>query len=191
MSTLGRRSWLRAALCAFAMVLAASASADTRKTTLFRKGAWEALLYQDDELGVWCGAETRNHRNQMMALAGMDTGMLVVLFTDPRWGLRPRDVDFLVDIDYARWRVRGRAEDQSVMVVPQDAKAARRFFRELQKGFAVALRNADGERLAVFSLRGSSATLARFLTCWEAIVENRQRRNDPFGETGTPGMDPF
>ncbi len=113
-----------------------------------------------------------------MMLVGHEQGWLMILFADPRWELVAREVTFLVDVDYSRWRMTGNAEGRSVAVIPGDADKAARFFRELKKGFAVALMNAEGRRLAVFSLKGSAASPNRFLDCWRTIVA--QSRNDPF-----------
>lgn len=156
---------------------------------LFRKGNWEVdLIYDADDGTLSCAAGTSNRREQTMALIGHEQGWLMILFTDPRWRLKEREVSFLVDVDYSRWEIMGHANGRSVAVIPGNAAKAARFFRELKKGFAVALMNAEGRRLAVFSLKGSAASLGKFLECWQAIVVNGA---DPFGDPPRSRADPF
>lgn len=168
-----------------------SALADRYETTrIFNHKAWIVYITHDQlNDDFWCSAETTNRSRQSFSLAAYDNGNLGFFVMDSRWELKPRDIDFRIDIDYSRWSVSGHARNNSVSTFLGDPESSIRFLTELAEGSAVAVYNNEGHRLATYSLSGSSAALRKLMKCWNSI-----RKTDPFGTTPgktAPKSDPF
>jgi hypothetical protein len=175
---------MRRVILVLVLMLIASAAAAGRldTTRLFASGAWIVEhIYDPSDGSAWCSASTRNDADQLFSLAAFDFGALALVLGDHRWSLSPRPVRFRLDIDYTRWDIDGTADGSSVMVILNGNESTVDFMRDLERGFAVALYNDDGRRLATFSLRGSAAALGELVTCWTRIV-----RHDPFRSRADP-----
>ncbi|WP_299367698.1 hypothetical protein [uncultured Tateyamaria sp.] len=159
--------------------------------TVFAKGAWRVELTHNTSTGsLWCAAETSNNAAQSMSVIAYDNSTLAFFLIDHDWNLQPRSVKFLLDIDYSRWTMTGSADGIGVSLNMKDVEKSVTFLTELQKGRAVAIYTAQGERLATFSLSGSFAAITSLFECWEAIAPNQ----DPFGNDADPfgsSADPF
>lgn len=187
--------WRKLASAAvFSVCIAGASEADSFDTTvLFSKSDWTVELTHDTSDGeLWCSAQTTNRAGQSFHLTAYDTDTLRLFVFDHNWNIAPRNVRFLVDIDYSRWTIDGHGQDISVSLALNDPEQAVRFIEQLMEGNAVAVMNADGRRLAVFSLSGSYAAISKLFECWERIS-----RTDPFGPspndpfTGVGAGDPF
>lgn len=151
--------------------------------TLFRKGAWLVEITADTaDSSLWCTAKTDNRARQSFSITAYDNRQLVLFIFDDNWKLRERSVRFIVDVDYSRWTVDGSASGIGVSSYMSDVDKAVRFLRQIKKGNAVAVYNDNLQRLATFSLSGSSAAIDALFDCWSKID-----RSDPFGD----GSDPF
>ncbi|MCA1337344.1 hypothetical protein [Pseudooceanicola marinus] len=159
---------------------------DTR--LLFSKGAWETVLTHDGLDGeLWCSAETLNDRGQHFSLIGYGSGQFTVMIIDNTWSIPGRKIRFRLDVDYKRWDMDGYGEDNAISITPDDVSSAIHFVDDVMQGNAVALYNADGRRLAVFSLGGSYASILKFVECWQTITGNRSYSSaDPFGGNSDP-----
>lgn len=152
-------------------------------TRLFTRGAWYVELTHDTSDGeLWCSAETRNNEAQTFSVTTYDDGGVILFVFDNRWALAPRDVDFIVNIDRQRWTINGYADDIGISVTLDDKDQADDFLYDLARGNSVAVANADGRRIASFSLSGSSAALSTLMDCWSSIL---------IGNEGPGYKDPF
>lgn len=155
------------------------AHADRYETTnLFRHKAWSVEITHDQlDDDFWCNAETKNRNGQYFSITAYDNGNLGLFIFDNRWALRKRDIEFRIDVDYSRWNVRGKAEDNYVSTFLDNPETSIKFMTELAEGSAVSVYNSDGQRLASYSLSGSSASLRKLMECWGRI-----KKSDPFGD---------
>lgn len=152
---------------------------------LFSHKAWSVALTHDQlEDTFWCAAETTNRSGQLLSLTAFDNGNLALFIFDQRWDMYQRNIQYRIDIDYGRWELSGQAKDNAVSTFLNDPEKSIKFLTELSNGRAVAMYNADGRRLAVFSLLGSSAALRKLIECAGQIS-----RTDPF--QSAPTTDPF
>lgn len=160
-----------------------SVSAERYEThKLFSHKSWTVELTHDqldDEF--WCAAQTTNKRGQLFSLTAFDSGNLALFVFDSRWKMRPRDIQYRIDIDYSRWEITGQAKDQAVSTLLNDPEKSIKFLTEISEGRAVAMYNVDGRKLAVFSLQGSSAALRKLIEC-----ANRISNSDPFQSSTDP-----
>lgn len=173
---------LSALICLF---LAASAALADRyeSQVVFRKGQWLVELTHDSEDGsLWCSASTENRLDQSFDITAFDDGQLTLFVFDHSWDLRPREIRFLVDIDRSRWTMDGFGDGISVSLTMNEADAAERFLRQLQRGINVRVYNESERQLATFSLRGSSASINQLFECWDRI----SGPSDPFGDASDP-----
>ncbi|MCW1950197.1 MAG: hypothetical protein KIH44_002375 [Octadecabacter sp.] len=106
---------------------------------------------------------------------------LTLFVFDRSWNIAERPLRFLVDVDYSRWTMDGNGSGIGISLTMSEAEAAGRFLTELMEGRAVAVMNSDERRLAVFSLRGSSAAITSLFDCWDSISET-----DPFRTSSDP-----
>lgn len=188
------KSICRAVVAGLVFLVAAQgvAAGDLERRNLLRKGAWSVDLIHNAEKGsLWCSAETQNGEGQMLSLVAYQGDSLVLFIFDRRWRLSDRAVDFILDVDYSRWEMRGTAGNISVSIRLDGEEGALRLLQQLSQGNAVAIYNTDLRRLATFSLSGSSAAILALLSCWEGISPT-----DPFGPDasdpfGAPSDDPF
>lgn len=158
------------------------ASAEFKSAELFRKGYWRVELTKvTDDNSFWCSAETSNTKNQSFSVTTFDDRSAMLMIFDPSWELTRRPVKFIVDIDYDRWTIDGRAGEKAVSVFLEGNGKASSFLEDLANGSGVALYNSQEQRLATFSLRGSRDALLMLLKCWEKIVSK-----DPFGNDPDP-----
>ncbi|MCX7566818.1 hypothetical protein OS189_10750 [Sulfitobacter sp. F26169L] len=152
---------------------------------LFSHKAWGVELTHDTMDGaLWCSAETGNRANQKLSITVYPDGTLTLFVFDRRWALSERYVDFIIDVDYSRWNMRGKASDIAISVSVKPGEDTGKFIGELAAGRAAALYNNDLRRLAVFTLSGSRAALIKLTECWDGI---KAQGADPFG----PAKDPF
>lgn len=165
--------------------------ADRYETTnLFRHKAWSVEITHDQlDNDFWCNAETRNRNGQYFSITAYDNGNIGLFIFDERWALRKRDIEFRIDVDYSRWNVRGQASNSSVSTFLSNPDSSIKFLTELAEGSAISIYNAADQRLASYSLSGSSASLRKLMECWGRI-----KKTDPFGDTSSPPdqqSDPF
>ncbi|MDP2063815.1 MAG: hypothetical protein Q8Q63_00975 [Phaeovulum sp.] len=152
-------------------------------TRLFTRGAWYVELTHDTSDGeLWCSAETRNNEAQTFSVTTYDDGAVILFVFDDRWALASRDVDFLVNIDRQRWTISGYADGIGISVTLDDKAQSDEFLVDLARGNSVSVANADGRRIAAFSLSGSSAALSTLMDCWTSILS---------GGSGLGKKDPF
>ncbi len=172
------------ALCA----AAATAQEVYDGTLLFREKAWAVELTHDSRDGqLWCSAETTNRARQTLSLTAYDSGAMAMFVFDPGWSITPRPVEFLVDVDYSRWTMAGTGDGIGVSIGLDRPEEAAAFLTELRLAHAVAVMNADGRRLATFSLAGSDAGIGALMGCWESILSSVRASADPF----VTAQDPF
>lgn len=158
--------------------------------TLFSKGAWEVeITYNTVAKNVWCSASTYNRFAQSFNIVAYDSGGLGLFVFDDSWDLKPRPVNFIVDIDYSRWTISGQASDTGVSANLTDIEKTKKFLGELQRGSAVAIYNEKVQKLSTFSLNGSSAALLSLMDCWNKIAKPSdpfEDNSDPFGASSDP-----
>ncbi len=174
---------------AAALLFAGTAGArDIYETeTLFREKKWQVDLTHDAADGtLWCSAETRNRVGQTFSLTAYEGGGLVLFVFDPGWSIARRPVDFLVDVDYSRWTMAGTGNGISVSIGLDEPKKNIAFLSELQAAHAVAVMNAEGRRLATFSLAGSGAGIEALMACWSSILAPGRDPADPFVTASDP-----
>ena len=151
-------------------------------TQLFSWNQWSVMLtYDTVDDGFWCSAETTNSTSQTFSITTHDDGAIALFVFDYSWNIEPRLVSFMVDIDYSRWYIDGQATGSAVSVFISDPTNAINFLEQLAAGSAVAILNDAGSRLAVFSLRGSSASITNLMECWDRILDR-----DPFQNSADP-----
>ncbi|WP_134015653.1 hypothetical protein [Litoreibacter halocynthiae] len=151
-------------------------------SNLFAHKAWKvSLTYDTADNKFWCNAETYNRSGQTLSITAYDSGFAAVFFFDNRWRLQERKISFIVDIDYSRWTVDGKAHQSGISAGLNNGKTAGKFVGELAAGSAVALYNSNLARLATFSLSGSKAALLKLGECWNNI-----QKRDPFGASTDP-----
>jgi hypothetical protein len=164
--------------------------AATETTRLFTHKAWAVdLLYGDSE--PFCRAGTRARDGTFLNIVAYPNYHLVVHLYNVNWrifGGAYRHV--IADVDYERWS--GDAEvapsGQSLFVEMGGAEVAVNFLTDLTTGNAMALYNEDMHRIAMFSLAGSSAAVAKLMECWGRVLPREGA--DPFIGTSARG-DPF
>ena len=168
-----------AALCVCSAV---PTLAQIESDRLFAEGAWSVDVNHDPGDGsLFCDAYSGNRDGQLLQIIGTDGGELLLTVTDPDWSIPSRAVRFLVDIDYDRWTTDGLAQGNTVIADLNDPTKVAQFFADLSEGSAIAIFNDDVRRLAVFSLRGSSAALNALGECWSRIFSS-----DPFQTASNP-----
>ncbi len=151
---------------------------------LFSHKAWGVDLTHDTIDGaMWCSAETKNRSSQTFSITVYPNGGLTVFVFDYDWAISERNIDFIIDVDYSRWNMRGKASGISVSVSVKPGPETGKFVNELAAGGAVALYNRDLRRLATFSLAGSKAALLKLTECWDAIKADAA---DPFKSQADP-----
>lgn len=104
---------------------------------------------------------------------------LTLEVSNPAWAAPARDVQISVDIGPERFSGPARVSGD-ILVVPDLTKD---FVLAFAAGRDLTLRNADGEQILRYSLRGSAAGVGALLECWARISPPAP---DPFGAS-----DPF
>ncbi len=167
----------------WAFAFATSAAAQRYESqTLFSRGDWIVEITHDSSDGsLWCSAQSNNSAGQTFSLTAYQPNSLTLFVFDRSWNIAERPLRFLVDVDYSRWTMDGNGSGIGISLTMSEAEAAGRFLTELMEGRAVAVMNSDERRLAVFSLRGSSAAITSLFDCWDSISET-----DPFRTSSDP-----
>ncbi len=168
-------------LIATAMVLLPSiASAYLDERLLYSRGAWTVVLTHDTNSGnLMCLAETSNRQSQSFSVAAHDWENPTVMVLDDSWRMTPGNEFFQIDIDYSNWTIDGWSDVNYVMFELDNAEQGWRYIEQLQAGTAVAVKNAQGYAVVVFSLSGSRGAFDAWAECWRRI-ENPNRFSDPF-----------
>ena len=163
-------------------LLAAPAFAELERSTLHTSGFWDVSVVYDEDT-IWCEARTGNKFGQEFRVVAWPDDSADAFISDPKWNLSKRQIEIRVDVDYEMYRADAMAD--GVLVHVPDLLPD--FIYDLMKGAAVALYNDRGQRLALFSLKGSAVSIKKLAECQNKIMKT-QNTNDPFG----PGTsDPF
>ncbi|MDC0738524.1 hypothetical protein N6L24_09550 [Cognatishimia sp. SS12] len=168
-----------------ASFIAGSAGAERYDSdVLLRHKSWSVeLTYDNDDSDFWCEASTKNKSAQTFSIVAYQSGELAVIVFDHDWALTPRDLEFILDVDYSRWVINGTGDGIAVSVLMQPGPKLGEFITDIAEGSAVALYNRDERRLATFSLAGSKAALLKLNECWRAILKDNA---DPFKSSSDP-----
>lgn len=162
----------------FSVTLSFKAFADQYETdVLFRKGSWYVELTNNTNTGgMWCSAETENGNDQTFSLTAYDNDSISLFVFDQSWEIEERDIEFQVDIDRSQWTVHGEGSGIGISSTMDDTDQSVRFLKQLMSGNRVTVKNARGDRIAVFSLNGSYAAISNLMSCWGRITGP----SDPF-----------
>ena len=140
------------------------------------------MNYHDDGSRS-CESRSKNAQDFVFSLFTWDDGDYVVRFSHDDWefGDEAIDQEFIVAIDRrTQWDISGEKWDdvlQIVLTPPNNSLT--RFFGEVRAGNTLYLRNADGNEITRFSLKGTTATLNQHRSCENQILSGIDR-SDPF-----------
>lgn len=179
------------AILILAATAAAPAAADQfDESVLLRHKDWTVSHIHDSSDGQqWCDATTQSGQTAMSLLA-FDTGEFAFVLHDPRWRVPEGSERYMVvDIDYERFDGWADVVGSNLLGLTLTGETGVDFLVHLKLGSAVAVYNEDMRRIATFSLRGSSAAVAKLAECWSRI--ELPSPSDPFLGTGASSPDPF
>ena len=151
--------------------------------TLYSRGNWRLDINYYDDGSRSCESRTVNSQDFVFSLFTWDDGDYVIRFSHDDWqfGEDSLDQDFVVAIDrHSPWDISGEKWDdvlQIILTPPNDSLT--RFIGEVRAGNTLYLRNANGQEITRFSLKGTTATLNQHRSCVSQILSGINR-SDPF-----------
>ena len=157
----------RIALTLTAGVLATPAAAEIGTTRLYEAEPWIVEYQVDEGRGYMACLMIRYSPDAILSFRmerhDASTGFMSLHVMDLSWNAAPRKVPIYVDIDDRRFSRVAHVDGSSLFAGSIGAE----LMLAVAGGNAIAISNAEGQRLLSYSLRGSSAAAGALVDCWK------------------------